>query len=203
MRRAKLTRRRAFAVSGVLLASMAGCAGPTGPSGSATRQLQPNQPQQLSRISAETVAFSPNQSVIASDASEDRRPSPAEAGNCKTVKLFDRVKPKMHRKAPKHLKPWLGHWGPGLWGGKLCHELVIEEIRADGSVRVADLQGFYLPWDRWPTAFRREARFLEDGRLEVKQGRMGVSIYTLQDGALHGAYSWGASPLHVTLAKKR
>ena len=166
---------------------MAGCAELTDEAGAP----QPLAPTESARPAPDRMAVA--QTVAA----------PSDEAGCKTVKLFDPVRPKMHRDAPDHLKPWLGHWGPGLWDGKLCHELVVEEIRADGTARIADLQGYYLPWDRWPTAFRREATFREDGTLEVRQGRMGVSVYTLRDGVLHGAYSWGGDPLRVTLARKR
>lgn len=132
-----------------------------------------------------------------------RMASPAKPADCKTVKLFEPVRPKVVGEVPAEWKAFLGHWGPGKWDGKLCHELVVEEIRADGVVRIADLQGWYTPWNRWPTAFRREARFQEDGSLRVDQGRMGVSTYRLVDGVLYGAYSWGASPLHVALVKKK
>jgi hypothetical protein len=172
------------------------------------------QPAPERTVAPETVPAQADGALAADASAQMPRPAPlpapvpaegpaAAGADCKTVKLFDAVRPKMHRNAPDHLKPWLGHWGPGLWDGKLCHELVIEEIRADGVARIADLQGYYLPWNRWPTAFRREATFREDGTLEVRQGRMGVAVYTLRDGVLHGAYSWGGDPLRVTLARKR
>lgn len=208
-------RRRGGVIPGIMAALCAGVSGcaemgldPLNPLGVAPLALRQPAPERTA--APETVPARVDGALTADASALAPVPAPLPAGapaaagaDCKTVKLFDAVRPKMHRKAPDHLKPWLGHWGPGLWDGKLCHELVIEEIRADGTARIADLQGYYLPWDRWPTAFRREATFREDGALEVRQGRMGVAVYTLRDGVLHGAYSWGGDPLRVTLARKR
>ncbi|MEL6316667.1 MAG: hypothetical protein AAFR16_03395 [Pseudomonadota bacterium] len=118
---------------------------------------------------------------------------------CDTVQLMDSRMRRPSKSAPAEWRAYHGHWGDGAWDGKLCHGLVVEEVRADGTATVVETQGWYRRWNRWPRAVRRPAKFLDDGRLEVDLGDSGVLRYRLEQGVLYGIYSWDQSRLFVTL----
>ena len=106
---------------------------------------------------------------------------------CRTVKLFDQNMEEPDADLPEEWRVFAGHWGNGAWDGKLCHEIVVEAIYADGTARVVDLQGDYAPWNSWPTAFRRQGRFVEDGSLVVTvEGA--DRVYRVENGVVYGVW---------------
>ncbi len=121
---------------------------------------------------------------------------------CRTVRLYKKPRIAVSKQLPEEWRAFAGHWGDGLWDGKLCQELVIDQISEDGVVTLYDMQGYYTPWKRVPTAFRRTGQFLPDGRLRVDLGKMGVATYELQDGRLYGVYDWGVSTARIALVRK-
>ncbi|MEO1330872.1 MAG: hypothetical protein AAFW46_14545 [Pseudomonadota bacterium] len=126
-------------------------------------------------------------------------PAPAE---CRTVRLYKRPRIKVSKDLPENWRAFAGHWGDGSWNGHLCQELVIDSIDAEGNATLFDMQGYYTPWKRVPTAFRRTGKFLPDGRLRVDLGRMGVATYEMRGDVIYGVYDWGISKARIALVRK-
>ncbi|MBX2856218.1 MAG: hypothetical protein KTR21_14595 [Rhodobacteraceae bacterium] len=130
-----------------------------------------------------------------------------DAFECRTVKLFDQNMETPSSDLPDQWRVFAGHWGNGAWDGKLCHEFVVEAIYPDGSARVVDMQGDYAPWNRWPTAFRRKARFEEDGSLTVMVDGA-KRVYRVENGVIYGVWeqvagrSVGVTLVPVTAASR-
>lgn len=108
--------------------------------------------------------------------------------DCRTVSLFDKQIEPPSSAIPAEWRVFAGHWGRGAWDGKLCHEIIVEAVYPDGTARIVDMQGYYTPWDRVPTAFRRKGVFTQDGALVVKIGRSGTLTYRYQNGVIVGVW---------------
>lgn len=136
------------------------------------QQVRPQQIQQRQPLSAPSGSIDPNAYPSAVD--------------CRTVVLFNPNVRGAARGVPEWQRAFIGEWGGGAWDGRACHGLLIEEIRADGTVRLVELQGNYPQWNMYPTSFKRRAEFTPDGSLRVDRGRRGVAVYRMQGGVIYG-----------------
>ncbi|MEM9784350.1 MAG: hypothetical protein AAF899_17975 [Pseudomonadota bacterium] len=91
--------------------------------------------------------------------------------DCYTVVLFDgfEIKDAPEGTLPEHAA-FLGEWRFGAWDGKWCHDLLVTEILADGSVLMMDKHAPYEPWGQPATAFPRKGRIDKNGVLRFRHG---------------------------------
>ena len=122
--------------------------------------------------------------------------------DCNAVYLHDDLRQKPAAEISEARRNFAGHWVSGMWDGKLCQEIVVEEIREDGSVRIADLRGRYSPWKAEPLAIRREGSFTEDDSLVVPMTG-GEMTFWLSEGRMYGIFRTGGMSLLIALARKR
>lgn len=134
--------------------------------------------------------------------SEDERALFPGAVECQTVRLFEKKIRRPKKSVPAAWRAFSGHWSGGAWDGKLCHELVIERIGADGAASVLDLQGEYQLWRRRPNAFRRVGELREDGTLRLRHGTAGTATYWIEGDVMFGVYDWPTGRVRVTLRKR-
>jgi hypothetical protein len=100
---------------------------------------------------------------------------------------------------PAEMSAFLGAWGGGAWDGAVCHDLWVMEVEPDGGVLMFDAHGPGFHPDA--TAFTREGRITEDGRLRVRKGRAVVE-YWIRDGRLWGERVLGQRVQKIILARR-
>ena len=119
--------------------------------------------------------------------------------DCYTVVLFDKVKiVQPGPDVPPEYHAFVGNWQKGAWDGKWCHDLLIHEVRADGSADIFEMHAPYEPWGQPATAFKRTGRIDKEGNLRFRYGTETVS-YALVDGQLHARRSGKFGALEAVL----
>lgn len=109
--------------------------------------------------------------------------------DCYTVVLFDDVDiVQPGPEVPAEYHGFVGAWQKGAWDGKWCHDVLISEVRADGSVELFEMHAPYVEWGQPASAFKRRARIDENGNMRFRYGTETIS-YTLVDGSLHARRS--------------
>ncbi|MGD1870762.1 MAG: hypothetical protein ACFB0F_14885 [Neomegalonema sp.] len=121
---------------------------------------------------------------------------------CNAVYLHDNLRKKPNKDADETHSAFAGHWVAGMWDGKLCQEVVVEEVREDGTARSADLRGRYTPWDVEPLAMRREAAFADDGSMIVPMSG-GKMTFWLSDDRMYGVLNAGGRIYLVSMTKRK
>ncbi len=122
--------------------------------------------------------------------------------DCYTVDLFTRSKVvKPASGVPEAQRQFLGHWGSGAWGDFWCHDLLVTEIHADGSIELVEMLAPHAPWNYPATAFHRTARVDKDGNLRFAYGTERLS-YRIVRGKLVGTRSGAYGDLRVVLKRR-
>lgn len=119
--------------------------------------------------------------------------------DCYTVELFTVAKVETPGDdVPPEWAAYSGKWGKAAWEGKWCHDLHVTKINADGTVEVMSLHAPYEPWGKPATAFRRQGRITDDGRLRIVFSGVAVE-YWIEDGRLYGLRSEGGGKMRIKL----
>ena len=119
--------------------------------------------------------------------------------DCYTVELFTvaDIEPP-GADVPAEWAAYSGIWGKAAWEGKWCHDLHVMKIEADGSVEVMELHAPYEPWGKPATAFRRQGRITDEGRLRIRYSGVVVE-YWVQNGRLYGLRKEGGGSMRIAL----
>lgn len=121
--------------------------------------------------------------------------------DCYTVVLYDKhdVKKPAKDVPPEHAA-FLGKWSNGAWNGKWCHDLLVTEVRKDGTVEMVEMHAPYEPWNQPATAFKRTGRINDQGELRLAYGVEQVS-YRIVDGRMIARRSGSLGNLEAELRK--
>ena len=120
--------------------------------------------------------------------------------DCYTVEPYQPIRiARPQAGAPAASGSFLGAWGGGAWDGRVCHDLWIMEIGADGHVLMFDAHGPGYRQDA--TGFLRRGEMTADGRIRVRKGGAMVT-YWIQDGMLYGERLSGQTLHRVVMRKK-
>jgi hypothetical protein len=131
--------------------------------------------------------------LLAGCAAAPEGPEPARVAHeqtirpeCYTVDLFTPAPIETAgEEVPERYAAYLGRWGGGAWDGEWCHDLHVLKVSEDGRATVVETHAPYAPWGKVATAYRRNGRIGEDGRLRLNYGPTRVE-YWVEDGALYG-----------------
>lgn len=91
---------------------------------------------------------------------------------------------------PAKLAKFVGRWGPSKWDGKLCHNLVVEEVTADGKARLIYSWGILKEWRVNKANYRRWTFDIINNKLVGKPNNR-IIIYSFVGDELHGIHQIG------------
>lgn len=120
--------------------------------------------------------------------------------DCYTVDPYQKLRiAKAPQSLPVHKSAFLGGWGGGAWGGRVCHDLYVLKVDEAGEAILFDAHGPGFSTDA--TAFTRRGLIGEDGRLRVRKGRAEVE-YWIEDGRMHGLRRVGRQVTRIIMTPK-
>ena len=119
---------------------------------------------------------------------------------CYTVDLFTPAQvSKPSNDVPAEWHAYLGKWGGGAWEGQWCHDLYVLSISPDGQVDIISAHAPLEAWGKEATAFRRQGRITEDGKLRILYRNIELE-YRLQGGKLYGDRKEGDTRMRIKLS---
>lgn len=126
----------------------------------------------------------------------------AKADECDTPLPDDlKIVPPTASVPPEHAK-FSGRWGPSKWDGKLCHNLVVEQVTDDGKAQVVYSWGVYDQWFIKEPGFRRWTFDIIDDKL-VFSGKSRIVKYRLSGETLEGSYQTSNNISQIKLERHR
>ena len=91
---------------------------------------------------------------------------------------------------PAKLAKFSGRWGPARWDGKLCHNLVVEELTDDGKARAVYSWGVFKDWHVNKPGYRRWTFDIINDKL-IYRGKSRIVTYWFVGDELHGTHQIG------------
>ncbi|SDX42496.1 hypothetical protein SAMN05444336_10566 [Albimonas donghaensis] len=147
---------------------------------------------------SEASAVAGHRSTRVASASFDR--DALMIADCYTVDPYKPIRiAKPAPGAPGNAAAYLGQWGGGAWDGRVCHDLWVMEVSADGKVLMFDAHGPGYRQDA--TGFLRRGEITPDGRIRVRKGGAMVT-YWIEDGVLYGERLSGQQLHRIMMRKK-
>mgnify|MGYP001322088555 FL=1 len=103
---------------------------------------------------------------------------------------------------PSDIAKFSGTWGNGMWAGKFCHTLIIENVIADGTADFVYSWGTYGAWNIFEGHSRGKGK-IADGKLMMTfQNGAIVVTYWFEGEKLKGLYKRSRRTTKVTLVRK-